>query len=101
MKSSPIFSGCFFCVCKYYAVPAKFVVGTGKLLWGRLQAFGNPPKVFRLKCELFQNRKDLTFPLSVNSQSTLINRNATAVPVPTTNFAYSILESSVYLALDI
>ncbi|MFD1464872.1 hypothetical protein ACFQ4L_02030 [Lapidilactobacillus mulanensis] len=71
----------------FFAVPAKFMVGTGKLLWGRLQAFGSTPKVFRLKCELFQNREDLTFPHFVNSQRPLINRNATAVPVPTTNFA--------------
>ncbi|WP_164506582.1 hypothetical protein [Lapidilactobacillus mulanensis] len=86
----------FFC-----AVPAKFVVGTGKLLWGRLQAFGNSPKVFRLKCELFQNREDLTFSHFVNSPKPLINKIATAVPVPTTNFAYSIRTSSVYLVLDI
>ena len=68
-------------------VPAKFVVETGKLLWGRLQAFGNAPKVFRLKYELFQNREDLIFPLSVNSQRSFVNRNITAVSVPTTNFA--------------
>ncbi len=72
----------FFCV-----VPAKFVVGTGRLLWGRLQDFPKYGKFFRLKCELFQNREDLTFPLSVNSQNPFVNRNATAVPVPTTNFA--------------
>ncbi len=36
----------------FCAVPAKFVVGTGKLPWGRLQDFPKYGKFFRLKCEL-------------------------------------------------
>ncbi|MFD1465166.1 hypothetical protein ACFQ4L_03550 [Lapidilactobacillus mulanensis] len=38
----------------FFVVPAKFVVGTGKLLWGRLQDFPKYGKFFRLKSELLK-----------------------------------------------